>query len=324
MPKLVIQIPCFNEAETLPVVLADLPKAVPGIDCIEVVVIDDGSSDDTASVARACGAHHVESFPRHLGLARAFMAGLEVGLQRGADIIVNTDADHQYRGEDIPLLVAPILAGQADLVIGSRPIESMNFSPVKRYLQRLGSRVTRFVSNTSVEDAPSGFRAFSREAALRLHVFNKHTYTLETIIQAGQMGMAVATVPIGTNPVLRPSRLVKGLSSYVAQQVLVMLRVFVVYKPFRFFAFWGGLLFTLGFLIGLRFLYHFVTSGAGGHVQSLILAALLMGTGVSLGVVGLLADLLAVNRSLLEGVDWRLRKLEERLARLGHGQSGQR
>jgi glycosyltransferase involved in cell wall biosynthesis len=322
MPKLVIQIPCFNEAETLPIVLADLPRTVPGIDCIEVVVIDDGSTDDTASVARACGAHHVESFPRHLGLARAFMAGLELALQRGGDIIVNTDADHQYRGEDIPRLVAPILGGQAELVIGTRPIESMGFSPVKRYLQRLGSRVTRFVSNTSVEDAPSGFRAFSREAALRLHVFNKHTYTLETIIQAGQIGMAVATVPIGANPELRPSRLVKGLASYVSQQVLVMLRVFVIYRPFRFFAFWGGLLFTLGFLIGLRFLYHFVTSGAGGHVQSLILAALLMGMGMALGVVGLLADLLAVNRALLEGVDWRLKKLEEHITRLGRGESG--
>lgn len=323
MPKLVIQIPCFNEAETLPIVLADLPRAVPGIDSIEIVVIDDGSSDDTASVARACGAHHVESFPRHLGLARAFMAGLEAALQRGADIIVNTDADHQYRGEDIPRLIAPILAGHAELVVGTRPIESMNFSPVKRYLQRLGSRVTRFVSNTSVEDAPSGFRAFSREAALRLHVFNKHTYTLETIIQAGQNGMAVASVPIGTNPELRPSRLVKGLGSYVALQVLVMLRVFVVYRPFRFFAFWGVLLFTMGFLIGLRFLYDFVTGeGAGGHVQSLILAAMLMGMGLSLGVVGLLADLLAVNRSLLEGVDWRLKKLEERVTKLGNGRAG--
>jgi glycosyltransferase involved in cell wall biosynthesis len=315
MPKLVIQIPCFNEAETLPIVLADLPRMLPGIDSVEFLVIDDGSTDRTAAVARACGAHHVEILPRHQGLARAFMAGLEVAVQRGADIIVNTDADHQYRGEDIPSLVAPILAGEAEMVIGTRPIESMDFSPLKKWLQRLGSRVTRLVSNTSIPDAPSGFRAMSREAALRLHVFNKHTYTLETIIQAGQKGMAITAVPVGVNAELRPSRLVKGIPSYVARQVLIMLRVFVTYRPFRFFALWGGLVFALGFLIGVRFLYFYATTGGSGHVQSLILAALLMGMGFFLLVIGLLADLLAVNRSLLEGLDWRLKRLEGRLAR---------
>jgi glycosyltransferase involved in cell wall biosynthesis len=311
--KLVVQIPCYNEERTLPEVLAELPRSLPGFDSVEWVVVDDGSSDATAEVARTHGVDHVVRFPQHLGLARAFAAGIEQSLSAGADVIVNTDGDHQYRAADIPRLVAPILGGQADMTIGARQIASVRrFSRPKRWLQRVGSRVTAFVSQMPVADAPSGFRALSREAAMRLHVFNEYTYTIETIIQAAQKGITIAWVPIETNSTPRRSRLVQGLPSYVVKQVLTMLRVFVTYRPFRFFAVPGALLFGLGFLIGLHFVYLYVTIGGRGHVQSLILAALLMGTGFFLCVVGLVADLQAVNRKLLESLDWRLRRVEER------------
>ena len=314
MPKLVIQIPCHNERATLPIVLASLPRALPGIDAIEWLVIDDGSVDGTADVAIAGGVDHVVRLPRQRGLASAFMAGLEGSLKAGADIIVNTDADNQYCSDDIPKLIAPILAGEAEIVVGARPISATrHFSLGKKVLESLGSWVTRFLSNTDVEDAPSGFRAISRGAALRLHVFNGYTYTIETIIQAGRNGMAIRSVPVRTNPPLRPSRLMRGLTSYVARQVLTMVRVFMTYRPFRFFAVPGAILFALGMLLGLRFLYYYVTAGGSGHVQSVVLAALLMGTGFFLGVVGLIADLVGVNRTLLEQVDWRLKKLEETL-----------
>jgi glycosyltransferase involved in cell wall biosynthesis len=312
MAKLVIQIPCHNERETLPLVLATLPRALPGLDDIEWLVVDDGSRDGTAEVAIAGGVNHIVRLPQRQGLASAFLAGLEGSLKAGADIIVNTDADNQYCADDIPKLVAPILAGEAEIVIGARPIATTrHFSPVKKLLQGLGSWATRVLSNTEVRDAPSGFRAMSREAALRLHVFNGYTYTIETVIQAGRKGMAVRSVPIRTNPELRPSRLVRGLTSYVARQVITMARVFMTYLPLRFFAIPGAFLFALGLALGLRFVYYYVTAGGVGHVQSLILAALLMGTGFFLGVVGLVADLIGVNRNLLEQVDWRVKKLEE-------------
>lgn len=314
MTKLVIQIPCYNEEDSLPVALAALPRALPGIDVIEWLVVDDGSTDRTSELARAHGVDHLIRLPRHRGLAYAFMAGLEGSLQVGADIIVNTDADNQYRASDIPKLLEPILEGRAEMVIGARAISSIqHFSWLKKSFQRLGSWVTRVASSTDVHDAPSGFRAISRDAAMRLHVFNGFTYTIETIIQAGQKGMAVASVPISTNPDLRRSRLIKGLGTYIGRQVLTMVRVFVTYKPFRFFASSGVALFGAGFLLGLRFLYYYFTAGGSGHVQSLILASLLMGMGFFLLVVGLLADLLAVNRTLLEGLEWRVRKVEERL-----------
>jgi glycosyltransferase involved in cell wall biosynthesis len=311
--KLIIQIPCYNEEEALPVTLAALPRQVPGVDLVEWLVVDDGSTDGTATVARAAGADHVVRLPRHQGLARAFMAGIQGCLDAGADVIVNTDADNQYCADDIPALIAPVLSGRAELVVGARPIGNGDrFSPGKRFLQRFGSWVTRIVSNTEVVDAPSGFRAMSRGAAMRLHVFNSHTYTVETIIQAGLKGMAISSVPVRINPDLRPSRLVRGVTSYVTRQLLTMVRVFMTYKPFRFFALPGAALFLAGFLIGVRFLYFWFTGDGAGHVQSLILAALLIGLGCFLGVVGLLADLLAVNRSLLEELDWRLKRLEER------------
>ncbi len=312
--KVVIQIPCYNEEESLPVALAALPRALPGVDVVEWLVVDDGSTDRTSEVARAHGVEHVIRLPRHRGLAHAFMTALEGSIQAGADIIVNTDADNQYQASDIPKLVQPILDGRAEMVIGARPIDSIrHFSRLKKVFQRLGSWVTRAVSSTNVYDAPSGFRAISRGAAMRLHVFNGFTYTIETIIQAGQKGIAITSVPVSTNSDLRPSRLIKGLGGYIGRQVLTMVRVFVTYKPFRFFAVAGAALFGAGFLVGLRFLYYYVTAGGAGHVQSLILSALLLGMGFFLLIVGLLADLLAVNRTLLEGLEWRLRRMEERL-----------
>ncbi len=312
--KLIIQIPCYNEAATLPVTLASLPRELSGIDEIEWLVIDDGSQDGTDSVARQHGVDHVIRLPRNQGLSRAFVTGLEASLAAGADIIVNTDADNQYRSSDIPRLVAPILAGEAEIVIGERPIgDTAHFSPAKKLLQRMGSWVVRRVSGTAVRDAPSGFRAMSRQAAMQLHVFNDYSYTLETIIQAGRKGMAVVSVPIGTNEELRPSRLFSSLPDYISRQLLIIFRIFVTYNPFIFFAVPGTISFGVGFLIGLRFLLDYLTTGGLGHIQSLILAALLMGAGIMLVVVGLLADLISVNRKLLEALDWRLHRLEDRL-----------
>jgi glycosyltransferase involved in cell wall biosynthesis len=309
---LVIQIPCHNEEEILPRVLADLPTSVPGITRIITLVIDDGSTDRTVEIARAHGAEVVR-LPVNRGLARAFLAGLDRAVQLGADVIVNTDGDHQYRGEDIPKLVAPVLEGRADLVVGARPVGAIEtFSPIKKLLQRMGSAATRLVSGTEVEDAPSGFRAMSREAAMRLHVFNRYTYTVETIIQAGRKGMRVISVPVGVNAYTRPSRLVKGSGSYVARQLNVMVRVFMTYKPFRFFAIPGVALGALGTVLLARFLWFYFTDGGAGHIQSVIIGALLAGAGLFLVVVGLLADLVAVNRQLLEDIEWRVRRMEDR------------
>jgi glycosyltransferase involved in cell wall biosynthesis len=309
--KLIIQIPCYNEEQTLGIALSALPRDVPGIDCVEWLVIDDGSTDRTVEVARAYGVDHLVSLPRNQGLARAFMAGLEAALHAGADIIVNTDADNQYCAEDIPRLVEPILEGKAEIVIGARSISEIeHFSFIKKLLQKIGSAVVRMASNTDIPDAPSGFRAMSRNAAMQLNVFNSYTYTLETIIQAGQKGMAITSVPVRTNEDLRPSRLVKSIPSYLCRSVVTILRIFMTYRPFRFFAVPGVLSFSCGFIIGLRFLYYFAIAGGQGHIQSLILAALLMGNGFFLVVVGLLADLGSVNRSLLEKLDYRLKNLE--------------
>lgn len=316
MTKLIIQIPCYNEEDALPVTLRDLPRAVAGVDTVEWLVVDDGSADRTAEVARAHGVDHVIRLPRHQGLARAFVAGLDAALARSADIIVNLDADNQYCAADIPVLIAPILAGAAEIVVGARPIGgSRDFTPVRRLLQRLGSWMTRIVSRTDVADAPSGFRAMSRGAAMRLQVFNDYTYTIEMVIQAGQKGMAITSVPIRTNARVRSSRLVRSVLGYVNRQVLTMVRIFMTYKPFAFFAVPGLVAFSAGLLLGVRFLYFYLTGQGGGHVQSLILAALLIGSGFFLGVIGLVADLIAVNRKLLEGLDWRLRQVEDTLRR---------
>jgi glycosyltransferase involved in cell wall biosynthesis len=314
MTKVIIQIPCYNEEDALGITLAELPRVLPGVDRVEWLIIDDGSRDKTIEVAKAAGVDHVVRLPYHQGLAKAFLAGLDGCLKAGADIIINTDADNQYRAADIPRLIAPILAGEAEIVVGARPIDQIeHFSPMKKLLQRFGSWVVRLASRTQIPDAPSGFRAMSRNAAMQLHVFNEYTYTIETIIQAGQKGMTITSVPIRTNGDLRPSRLVKSIPSYLRRSLLTILRIFVTYRPFQFFAAQGVVVFSVGFLIGLRFLYYFATGDGNGRVQSLILAALLMGIGFSLCVVGLLADLIAVNRQLLEKLEWRMHLIEEKL-----------
>lgn len=311
--KLIIQIPCYNEEATLGVTLQALPREIPGIDTIERLVIDDGSTDATVQVAQAHGVEHVVRLPRNRGLAAAFTAGLEACLMQGADIIVNTDGDNQYCAADMHKLVQPIVLGKADIVVGARPISDIkHFSPLKKLLQKIGSRVVRIVSHADVQDAPSGFRAFSRDAAMRLNVFSKYTYTLETIVQAGQKGMAVQSVPVGVNEDARPSRLVKSVSSYVRKSATTLIRFFVVYKPFRFFMAIGIVLFSLGFLFGLRFVYYYITEGGTGHVQSVVLAGILLGMGFQTMLVAFLADLLSINRELLEDVQYRIRKLSSR------------
>jgi len=307
--KLVIQIPCHNEADHLPDTLASLPDAVEGVDEVEVLVVDDGSEDGTAEVAREHGVDHLLILPRRQGLAGAFKAGLEEALRLGADVIVNTDGDNQYEGADIPKLVVPVLEGRADIVVGDRDAGTLpHFSFLKRRLQRLGSWMMRKLSGTDVADAPSGFRAYSREAALRLNIMTTFTYTLETLIQAGKTGLVVEDVPVRTNPTERRSRLAPTMGHYLAQAGGAMVRAYALYEPLKVFTVVGVALMGVGFLLGVRFLYFFVTQGAAGNVQSLILAAILSIVGFQLLCVALLSDLLAGNRKLLEEMLYRQRK----------------
>lgn len=311
--KLIIQIPCYNEEKTLPATLTDLPRSLDGVDTVEWLVIDDGSQDTTVEIAKLHGVDHIVRHPRNLGLARAFTTGLDTCLQLGADIIVNTDADKQYHAGDIPALIAPVLAGQADIVVGARPVGSIqHFSPTKKVLEKFGSWVVRMISNTDIPDAPSGFRAISRTAAQQLVVFNDYTYTLETIIQAGQKKMAITWVPIRVNKDLRPSRLVKSIPSYIKRSVITIIRIFVVYKPFFFFGSIGSILFGTGVLIGLRFLWLFVNGQGQGHIQSLIFAGVLLGMGFQTFLIAFIADLLAANRKLLEDMRYAMRKRSHR------------
>ncbi len=301
--KLIIQIPCFNEAETLAIALSALPREVPGFDKVEWLIINDGSTDDTVKVANECGVDHIVNFKHNQGLAKGFMAGIKECLKQGADVIVNTDADNQYEARDIPKLIQPILEHKAEYVIGERPIsQTRHFSPAKKILQKLGSWAVRKASNTDIPDAPSGFRAMTKECAIQLNVYNNYTYTLETIIQVGQKNMAIASVPIRTNEDLRPSRLLSSIPNYIKKSVITIVRIFVVYRPFRFFMSIAAALFGLGFLLGLRFLYFNLIGEGGGHVQSVVLAGVLMGMGFQTGLIAFIADLLGVNRKLLEQV----------------------
>lgn len=308
--KLVIQIPCFNESETLAIALAELPQEVPGFDTVEWLIIDDGSTDKTAEVALQNGVHHVVRHPVNRGLAVGFMSGLDACLRLGADVIVNTDADNQYCGADIPKLTAPILAHEADIVIGARPIDKTeHFSWIKKKLQRLGSWAVRMASKTDVADAPSGFRAMSREAAIRLNVFNAYTYTLETIIQAGQSNLTIVSVPIRTNGDLRPSRLVKSIPSYVQRSLATILRVFVIYRPLALFFYVGSVFWLIGLVAGTRFLYFYLHGSGAGHIQSVILASLCVTLGMLLYMMGLIGDLIATNRKLMESIHTRVKEI---------------
>ncbi len=312
--KLIIQVPCFNEEAHLAETLAGLPRSVPGFDSVETLVIDDGSTDATAGAARRAGATYLLRFPVHLGLARAFEAGLDAALKLGADVIVNTDADNQYRGADVALLVQPILAGVAEMVIGDRaPHRLRHFGAGKRLLQRVGSWVVRQVSGTRVPDAASGFRAFSRRAALRLNVFSEFTYTLETIIQAGKKHIPIAHVPVETNPEQRPSRLFGHVTLYVRRSIATLVRIYALYEPLRVFWRIGAACIAAGGVIGARFLYYYLTRGGAGHVQSLILAAVLLIVGFQTMLIGLVADLIGASRSLQEDTLVRVRELELRL-----------
>ena len=309
--KLIIQIPCFNEAETLEVTLNDLPKHIDGIDEIEYLIIDDGSHDNTAEVAKKWGVHNVVRFRRNKGLAKGFMAGLDACLKNGADIIVNTDADKQYCGADIETLVRPILDKKAHIVIGERPIDDTeHFTPLKKKLQHFGSWVVRKASKTTIPDAPSGFRAYSREAAMRINVINDYTYTLETIVQSGREKMAVMSVPIRTNPELRESRLFHSMWGYIKKSMLTIVRTYLMYRPLYFFFMLGSILALVGVGFFVRYFVFFCSGEGGGHLQSLILASTLLIVGFQTIVVGLLGDVISANRKILQDVQYHVRKMD--------------
>jgi glycosyltransferase involved in cell wall biosynthesis len=309
--KLIIQIPCLNEAETLPATLRDLPRSLPGIDRIEVLVVDDGSRDGTAEVARANGVEHIVRFRRRKGLAAAFVAGIDAALKLGADFIVNTDADNQYHGGDIAKLIEPLVSGDADIVIGDRNIQAIaEMSPQKKRLQRLGSWVVRQVSGTQVPDTTSGFRAYTREAALRMTIVSEFSYTLESIIQAGKRRMAIAHVPIRTNPRVRASRLFDSIWSYIKASSATIVRIYAMYEPLKVFSYIGSAIFLAGAALVVRFLFYYFTGAGLGHVQSLILSAVLMIVGFQVLLIGLVSDVISGNRKLLEDLLYRVRSIE--------------
>ncbi|HEY88521.1 MAG TPA: glycosyltransferase family 2 protein [Thermoflexia bacterium] len=309
--KLIIQLPCYNEEETLPETVAELPREIPGVDVIEYLIIDDGSTDKTIAIAQELGVQHIVRHTRNQGLASAFIDGLQAALLAGADIIVNTDADNQYQGADIPRLVAPLLAGTADIVIGDRGMSTHPyFSPLKRTLQRLGSWVVSLAAGVSISDATSGFRALSRDAALQTLVLSNYSYTLETLIQAGARQLAVSYVPIRVNPQTRPSRLMRNIPHFITSSGSTILRAYTMYRPLRIFLLLGGAFSVAGLGIGARFLYYYFTTGGMGHVQSLILMAVLLIMGLQTCLIGLLADLIGFNRKILEKILYRLRKIE--------------
>lgn len=316
--KLLVQIPCLNEEETLPAALATIPRTIPGIDEIEILVIDDGSTDRTIEVARQHGVHHVVRHVGNKGLAEAFRSGVDACLHLGADIIVNTDGDNQYPQEAIPELVAPILAHRADIVIGDRQTDTIeHFSPSKKALQKFGSWVVRKGSGTNVPDAPSGFRAYSREAALRLNIVTKHSYTLETIIQAGKKNLVIESIPVRTNLVTRPSRLMRGTYDYIKKQGATIVRIYAMYEPLKFFVLAGASLCALGALLLLRYLFFRITGGATGtrYVQSVIVGSILLTIGILIALIGLVADLIANVRRLQEDTLYLVKKMELQMER---------
>lgn len=310
MTKLIIQIPCYNEEKTLLTTLEALPKKVEGISEIEVLLINDGSTDKSAQIAEDWGAK-VFNIKPNKGLANAFRSGLQEALNLGADIIVNTDADNQYCADDIAELVKPILEKKADIVVGARDIFSIKeFSPIKKMLQKVGSFVLRLLSSTQVEDAPSGFRAFSREAGIKINVFDNYTYTMETLLQANAKDLKVISVPIRVNEQLRKSKLMKNIFDYIFKSMKTTIRMFIVYRPFRFFITIAGMLAFLGLIVVARFLYYYFMGNGNGHIQSLILAAILLISSVQMGIIAIIGDLLSINRKIMEDVQTRLKKLE--------------
>ena len=310
MPKLIIQIPCYNEEGQIGKTLSDLPRELAGIDEIEILVINDGSTDKSAEIARSYGASVIDIKPNK-GLANAFRTGLAEALKRGADIIVNTDADNQYCAMDIEKIIKPVLEGCADIVIGARDIESIKeFSLIKKFLQKTGSAVLRMLSSAPVSDAPSGFRAFSKQAAIKLNVFDNYTYTMETILQANAKGLKIISVPVRVNPQLRKSKLVKNIFDYVFKSMKTSLRMFIVYRPFRFFISIAAALGLAGVILVLRFLYFYFTGYGNGHIQSLIIAAVFLISSLQLGIIAIIGDLLSINRKLLEDIQIRIRKME--------------
>jgi len=311
MAKLIIQIPCLNEAPTLPATLADLPRTLPGIDVIEYLVIDDGSRDETSAVARAHGVHHVIRFRRQKGLAAAFVAGIDACLKLGADYIVNTDADNQYSGHHIVRLIEPLLSGEYDIVIGDRNIrEIRHMSWRKRLLQRFGSWAVRQVSGTEVPDTTSGFRAYTRDAALRMTIVSEYSYTLESIIQAGKQRMAIAHVEVATNPVTRPSRLFDNMVGYIRRSGATIVRIYTMHEPLKVFTYIGTLVFVVGLFGGGRFLYYYFAGEAYRHLASLVASAVFMILGFQILLIGLVADAISGTRKLLEDVLYRLRSME--------------
>lgn len=305
--KLIVMVPCLNEEATLPQVISSIPQYIPGISRIETLIVDDGSTDRTIDVAQQCGVTHIVDLKHHLGLAKAFQAGIDACLDLGADIIVNTDGDNQYPSDEIPGLIEPILNGTADIVIGDRQTQSIReFSPVKRLLQRFGSfMVKKFAETPDVRDAVSGFRAYTRVAASRIYLTSSYSYTIECIIQAGKRGLRVHSVPIRTNPKTRPSRLYRGLVGYLFRSGLTLVRSYTMYEPLKTFILIGSLSFLGGVALGGRFIYFWILEGGSGHVQSLILASVLLAGGLLFGVLGILADLISTNRQLLEELVWR-------------------
>ena len=309
--KLIIQIPCFNEEETLPCTINDLPKKIEGIDEIEYLIINDGSIDDTVRVAHDLGVHHIVSFPNNRGLARGFMAGIDACLRLGADIIVNTDGDNQYKGDNIEKLIQPILKGEADVVVGDRQVDQVkHFSLMKKILQKLGSRVVRLAAGCNIIDTTSGFRAYSRDAAMKLNVISDYSYTLETLIDAGRKRMAIKCVPVEVNEPTRKSRLFKSVLSYINKSASTIIRTYAMYKPLKVFLTLGLVSFSIGFIIGLRFLYFYFIGQGAGHVQSLILAAILIIISFQMAVFGILADAISANRLINDEILYRLKKLE--------------